>query len=88
MLYDYLDNSRLFKGSAAVKDRSYMNVVFSTGNEALDADFIKHAQNAGLVNLKGHRLTGGLRASIYNAMPLAGVEALVEAMADFEKKNP
>ncbi len=87
MLYDFLDNSTLFKGTVRKEDRSLMNVPFVTGNEELDAKFVKEATAAGLVNLKGHRTVGGMRASIYNAMPLDGVKALVEFMEKFEKEN-
>lgn len=87
ILYDFLDSSSLFKGTVAVKDRSLMNVPFVTGNEELDAAFIKEATAAGFVNLKGHRSVGGMRASIYNAMPLKGVQALVDFMKAFEAKN-
>ena len=87
ILYDFLDESKLFKGTVVKKDRSIMNVPFITGNEELDALFVKESKAAGLENLKGHRTVGGLRASIYNAMPKAGVEKLVEFMADFEKKH-
>ncbi len=86
-LYDFLDESRLFTGTVRKEDRSLMNVPFITGNEELDAKFVKEAKAAGLENLKGHRTVGGMRASIYNAMPKAGVEKLVEFMSDFEKKN-
>ena len=87
ILYDFLDNSKLFKGTVRKEDRSLMNVPFVTGNEELDAKFIKEAQAAGFVNLKGHRSVGGMRASIYNAMPLEGVEKLVEFMKKFEREN-
>ncbi len=87
ILYDYLDSSSLFKGTAAKKDRSIMNVPFVTGSEELDALFVKEAAEAGFVNLKGHRSVGGMRASIYNAMPVEGVTALVEFMKEFEKKH-
>ena len=87
ILYDYLDESKLFKGTVRKEDRSLMNVPFITGNEELDAKFVKEAKEAGFENLKGHRTVGGMRASIYNAMPKAGVEKLVEFMADFEKKH-
>ena len=87
ILYDFLDSSSLFKGTVAVKDRSLMNVPFVTGNEETDAAFIKEAAAAGFVNLKGHRSVGGMRASIYNAMPLKGVQALVDFMKAFEAKN-
>ncbi len=84
ILYNFLDNSKLFKGTVRKEDRSLMNVPFVTGDEALDAEFIKAAEKAGFVNLKGHRTVGGMRASIYNAMPTEGVEKLVEFMAEFE----
>ena len=87
ILYDFLDESKLFKGTVVKKDRSIMNVPFITGNEELDALFVKESKAAGLENLKGHRTVGGMRASIYNAMPKAGVEKLVEFMADFEKRH-
>lgn len=87
ILYDFLDESKLFKGTVVKKDRSIMNVPFITGNEELDALFVKESKAAGLENLKGHRTVGGMRASIYNAMPKAGVEKLVEFMADFEKNH-
>ena len=87
LLYDYLDESCLFKGTVEKKDRSIMNVPFVTGNEELDAKFVKEAKEAGLENLKGHRSVGGMRASIYNAMPYEGVQALVDFMKKFEKEN-
>lgn len=87
ILYDYLDESRLFKSTVAPKDRSMMNVTFVTGNEDLDAKFVKEAKEAGLESLKGHRSVGGMRASVYNAMPVAGVEALVAFMRKFEEEN-
>ncbi len=87
ILYDFLDSSELFKGTVVKKDRSLMNVPFITGSEEMDAKFVKAATEAGLVNLKGHRTVGGMRASIYNAMPKAGVEKLVAFMEDFEKNN-
>ena len=87
LLYDFLDESELFRGTVEKKDRSLMNVPFVTGNEELDAKFVKEAKEAGLENLKGHRTVGGMRASIYNAMPLEGVEKLVEFMREFEKRN-
>lgn len=87
ILYDFLDNSALFQGTVAKADRSLMNVPFVTGNEELDAKFVKEAKAAGLENLKGHRSVGGMRASIYNAMPIEGVNALVEFMKKFEKEN-
>ena len=87
ILYDYLDESKLFKGTVRKEDRSLMNVPFVTGSEELDARFVKEAKEAGFENLKGHRTVGGMRASIYNAMPIEGVEKLVEFMKDFEAKN-
>ncbi len=87
ILYDFLDNSQMFKGTVVAKDRSLMNVPFVTGNDELDAKFIKEAKEAGFENLKGHRSVGGMRASIYNAMPLEGVEALVSFMKKFEEEN-
>lgn len=87
ILYDYLDKSNMFKGTTAVKDRSLMNVTFVTGDAELDALFIKEAGERGFVNLKGHRSVGGMRASIYNAMPIEGVKKLVEFMTEFEKRN-
>lgn len=87
ILYDYLDSSKLFKGTVRKEDRSLMNVPFITGNEELDAKFVKEATAAGFVNLKGHRTVGGMRASIYNAMPIEGVEKLVEFMRKFEEEN-
>ena len=87
ILYDFLDNSKLFKNGVKKEDRSLMNVTFVTGNADLDAKFVKEAAEAGFVNLKGHRSVGGMRASIYNAMPYEGVEKLVEFMAEFEKNN-
>ncbi len=87
ILYDFLDSSRLFKGTVRREDRSLMNVPFVTGNEELDAKFIKEATAAGFVNLKGHRTVGGMRASIYNAMPVEGVEKLVEFMRKFEAES-
>lgn len=87
VLYDYLDSSKLFKGTVEPASRSLMNVPFVTGDKGLDAKFVKEAEAAGLVNLKGHRTVGGMRASIYNAMPIEGVEALVEFMKKFEKEN-
>ena len=87
ILYDYMDESKLFKGTVVPKDRSLMNVPFITGNKELDAKFVKEAKEAGFENLKGHRSVGGMRASIYNAMPVEGVEKLVEFMKAFEKEN-
>ena len=87
VLYDFLDQSKLFKGTVRPEDRSLMNVPFVTGNDELDAKFVKEASAAGFVNLKGHRSVGGMRASIYNAMPIEGVEKLVAFMKEFEEKN-
>ena len=87
ILYDFLDRSKMFRGTVEKKDRSLMNVPFVTGNPELDAKFVKEAEAAGLVNLKGHRSVGGMRASIYNAMPLDGVKALVSFMEKFEQEN-
>ena len=87
ILYDYLDESKLFRGTVRREDRSLMNVPFVTGNEELDAKFVKEAKEAGFENLKGHRSVGGMRASIYNAMPVEGVEKLVEFMRKFEAEN-
>ena len=87
ILYDYLDESKLFKGTVRKEDRSLMNVPFVTGNEELDSKFVKEATAAGFVNLKGHRTVGGMRASIYNAMPKEGVEKLVAFMKKFEAEN-
>ena len=87
ILYDYLDESKLFHGTVRREDRSLMNVPFVTGNEELDAKFVREAKEAGFENLKGHRSVGGMRASIYNAMPKEGVEALVTFMKKFEEEN-
>ena len=87
ILYNFLDSSKMFKGTVVKEDRSLMNVPFVTGDEELDAKFVKAATEAGFVNLKGHRTVGGMRASIYNAMPIEGVEKLAEFMKDFEEKN-
>lgn len=87
LLYDFIDNSSLYKNSVNAKDRSIMNVPFVTGSEELDAKFVKEATANGLVSLKGHRLVGGMRASIYNAMPVEGVKALIEFMKKFELEN-
>ncbi len=87
LLYDFLDSSRLFKGTARKDCRSLMNVPFITGDADLDAKFIAECKNHGIENIKGHRSVGGMRASIYNAMPKAGVQALVDFMAQFEKEN-
>lgn len=87
ILYDYLDASRMFSGTVEAKDRSLMNVPFITGSSELDAKFVEEAKEAGFENLKGHRSVGGMRASIYNAMPEEGVEALVAFMKKFEEEN-
>ncbi len=87
ILYDFLDQSKMFKGTVVKEDRSLMNVPFVTGNDELDAKFIKESKEAGFENLKGHRSVGGMRASIYNAMPIEGVEKLVEFMKKFESEN-
>ena len=87
ILYDYLDSSKMFRGTVAKEDRSLMNVPFVTDDEELNAKFIKEATARGFVNLKGHRSVGGMRASIYNAMPVEGVEKLVAFMKEFEENN-
>ena len=87
ILYDFLDSSEMFKGTVVKEDRSLMNVPFVTGDKDLDVKFVKEATEAGFVNLKGHRTVGGMRASIYNAMPIEGVEKLVEFMKKFEEEN-
>ncbi|WP_296242255.1 3-phosphoserine/phosphohydroxythreonine transaminase [uncultured Faecalicoccus sp.] len=87
MLYDYIDSSNLYSNPVVKEDRSYTNIPFVTGNADLDKKFVKEAKEAGLVNLKGHRTVGGMRASLYNAMPIEGVEALIEFMKKFEKEN-
>ena len=87
ILYDFLDNSKLFRGTVVKEDRSLMNVPFVTDDDELNAKFIKEAKEAGFVNLKGHRTVGGMRASIYNAMPVEGVEKLVAFMKKFEEEN-
>ncbi len=87
VLYDFLDNSRMFKGTVKKEDRSLMNVPFVTGDKELDARFVKEAEAAGFINLKGHRSVGGMRASIYNAMTVEGVEKLVAFMKKFEEEN-
>ena len=87
ILYDYIDSTGFYKTGIVREDRSMMNVTFKTGNEGLDARFAGESEAAGLSNLKGHRAAGGMRASIYNAMPKAGVEALISFMKDFEKAN-
>ena len=87
LLYDFLDSSEMFKGTVVPEDRSLMNVPFITGDTDLDAKFVKEATEAGFVNIKGHRSVGGMRASIYNAMPYEGVEKLVAFMKKFEEEN-
>ena len=87
ILYDFLDESKMFRGTVRKEDRSLMNVPFVTGNDELDAKFVKEAKEAGFENLKGHRSVGGMRASIYNAMPKEGVEKLVAFMKEFEANN-
>ena len=87
ILYDFLDASEMFRGTVVPEDRSLMNIPFVTGDEELDAKFVKAAKEAGFVNLKGHRSVGGMRASIYNAMPIEGVQALVDFMKQFEAEN-
>ena len=86
-LYDYIDGSDLYKCPVAKEDRSIMNVVFVTGDDALDKKFVAESKAAGLVNLGGHRSIGGMRASIYNAMPMEGIDALIEFMKKFEAEN-
>lgn len=87
LLYDYLDESKMFKGTVVKEDRSLMNIPFVTGNKDLDAKFVKEAKAVGIENIKGHRTVGGMRASIYNAMPIEGVEYLVNFMKKFEEEN-
>ena len=87
LLYDFIDNSKLYKNNVERSYRSVMNVPFVTDSEELDAKFIAEAKKAGLVSLKGHRIVGGMRASIYNAMPVDGVKALIEFMKKFESEN-
>lgn len=87
MIYDFLDSSEMFSATVSGSSRSIMNIPFVTGNEELDAKFVSEAAKAGFVNLKGHRTVGGMRASIYNAMPVEGVEKLVSFMKEFEKNN-
>lgn len=87
LLYDFLDNSKMFSATVVKKDRSLMNIPFVTGDEELDKKFVKEATAKGFVNLKGHRSVGGMRASIYNAMPIEGVQALVDFMSEFEQAN-
>jgi len=87
VIYDFLDSSKLFKGSVEPADRSLMNIPFVTGDKDLDAEVVAATKAAGFDNLKGHRSVGGLRASVYNAMPIEGAEALVEFLKDFEAKH-
>lgn len=87
LLYDFFESSKMFKSVINPEDRSLMNIPFVTGDKDLDAKFVKEATDAGFINLKGHRTTGGMRASVYNAMPMEGVEKLVEFMKEFEKAN-
>ena len=87
LLYDYFDSSKMFKNIVNREDRSLMNIPFVTGDEELDKKFIKESTEAGFINLKGHRTTGGMRASVYNAMPIEGVEKLIEFMKAFEAAN-
>ena len=87
LIYDYLDNSDFYKAAADKESRSRMNVTFTTPNKDLDAKFVKDSIEAGMTNLKGHRAVGGIRASIYNAMPLEGVQKLVDFMKKFEEEN-
>ena len=87
LLYDFFEESKMFKSVIPQEDRSLMNIPFVTGNEELDAKFVKESTAAGFINLKGHRTTGGMRASVYNAMPIEGVEKLVEFMKKFEAEN-
>ena len=87
LLYDYIDASKLYSNPVVPEDRSYTNVPFVTGDKDLDTKFVKEAKEAGIVNIKGHRTVGGMRASIYNAMPLEGVEALIAFMKKFEEEN-
>ena len=87
LLYDYIDQSKLYSNPVAKEDRSYTNIPFVTGDAELDKKFVKEAKEAGLVNLKGHRTVGGMRASLYNAMPMEGVYALIDFMKKFEKEN-
>ena len=87
LLYDYIDASKLYSNPVVPEDRSYTNVPFVTGDKDLDTKFVQEAKEAGIVNIKGHRTVGGMRASIYNAMPLEGVEALIAFMKKFEEEN-
>ena len=87
LLYDYLEESKLFKGTARRESRSLMNVTFRTADADTDAEFVKFATANGIANIKGHRLVGGMRASIYNAMPVAGVQKLIDVMKEFEAEK-
>ena len=87
LVYDLIDDSAFYTGCAQAGSRSDMNVTFRTGSDELDAEFVKGAAERGLLNLKGHRLTGGMRASLYNAMPMEGAQALAEYMKQFEVKH-
>ena len=87
LIYDYLDQSTFYKAHSDKENRSLMNVTFTTPNKDLDAKFVKESIEAGMTNLKGHRSVGGIRASIYNAMPYEGVEKLVAFMKEFEENN-
>ena len=87
LLYDYIDSSSFYVNRVNKEDRSYMNVPFNTPNADLDAAFVKQAGENGFVSIKGHRLVGGMRASIYNAMPVEGITSLIEFMKEFERKN-
>ena len=87
LLYDFIDESDFYFNNVEKKDRSLMNVPFVTKSEELNAEFVKQAAEKGIVSIKGHRLVGGMRASIYNAMPVEGVKALIEFMKEFEVKN-
>jgi phosphoserine aminotransferase len=87
LLYDFIDNSSFYSNKVAIKDRSIMNVPFVTTSEELDAEFVKEAGKNGIISIKGHRLAGGMRASIYNAMPVEGVKYLIEFMKKFELEH-
>ena len=87
IFYDFLDSSKLFKGTVVPEDRSLMNIPFVTGDKELDAEVIAYTKAAGFENLKGHKSVGGLRASVYNAMPKEGVEALVDCLKKFEAEH-
>jgi phosphoserine aminotransferase len=87
LVYDYLDQSEFYRSPVAKEDRSRMNIPFTLKSDSLDSAFLKEAEARGLTQLKGHRSVGGMRASVYNAMPMEGVQALVEFMREFEKKH-